>query len=151
MPFLRCATGYTKEDKIRSEVIRLELEINGIQDVTFKYEQNWINHIERMDNTRLPKHAFNYETRGRRDRGHTSKRWQWFKVWIGQKTQSMEEDDVDDDIQWMWTYCYKIMHIAHQVWEGTEIFIMCYLMHILEDSLNWYSHNRNEYQEHFLG
>ena len=46
-----------KLDKIRSEVTRKELEISGIQDVRLKYKQNWINHLERMDNTRLPKHA----------------------------------------------------------------------------------------------
>jgi len=26
-----------------------------------KYKQSWINHLERMDNTRLPKYALNYE------------------------------------------------------------------------------------------
>jgi hypothetical protein len=46
----------TRLDKTRSEVIRKELEISGIQDVKSKYKQNWINHLERMDNTRLPKH-----------------------------------------------------------------------------------------------
>jgi hypothetical protein len=71
MRFLRSVTGYTKLDKIGSEVIRKELEISGIQDVRLKYKQNWINHLERMDNTRLPKHALNYKSRGR-------KRWQWF-------------------------------------------------------------------------
>jgi hypothetical protein len=34
--------------------------------VRAKYKQNWINHLERMDNTRLPKHALNYKPRGRR-------------------------------------------------------------------------------------
>jgi len=33
MHFLRSVTGYTRLDKIRSEVIRKELEISGIQDV----------------------------------------------------------------------------------------------------------------------
>jgi hypothetical protein len=37
----------------RSEVIGKELEISGIQDVRAKHKQNWINHLERMDNTRL--------------------------------------------------------------------------------------------------
>jgi hypothetical protein len=37
----------------RSEFIGKELEISGIQDVRSKYKQNWINHLERMDNTRL--------------------------------------------------------------------------------------------------
>jgi len=33
MRFLRSVKGYTRLDKIRSEVIRKELEISGIQDV----------------------------------------------------------------------------------------------------------------------
>ena len=43
--------------EIRSEVIRKELEISGIQDVRLKYKQNWINHLERMENTRLAKNT----------------------------------------------------------------------------------------------
>ena len=73
MRFLRSDTGYTRLDKIRSEVVRKELEISGIQDVRLKYKQNWINHLERMDNTRLPKHALSYKPRGR-DRGRPRKR-----------------------------------------------------------------------------
>jgi len=59
------------------EVIRKELEISGIQEVRLKYKQNWINHLERMDNTRLTKHALNYKPQRRRDRGRPRKRWQW--------------------------------------------------------------------------
>jgi hypothetical protein len=58
-----------KKTKVRSEVIRKELEIEGIKDVRSKYKQNWIDHLERMDNTRLPKHALNCKPRARRDRG----------------------------------------------------------------------------------
>ena len=86
MLFLRSVTGYTRLDKIRSEVIRKELEISGIQDVRLKYKQNWINHLERMDNTRLPKHALNYKPRGRRDRGRPRKRWQCVDAKTGQTT-----------------------------------------------------------------
>jgi len=68
MRFLRSVKGYTRLDKIRSEVITKELEISGIQDVRLKHKQNWINHLERTDNTRLPKHALNYKPRG--TRGH---------------------------------------------------------------------------------
>jgi len=74
MLFLRSVKEYTRLDKIRSEVIRKELEIPGIQDVRSKYKQNWINHLERMDNTRHPKHVLNYKSRGRRDRGRPRKR-----------------------------------------------------------------------------
>jgi hypothetical protein len=38
MRFLRSVTGYTRLDKIRSEVIRRELEISGIEDVRLKYK-----------------------------------------------------------------------------------------------------------------
>jgi len=86
MRFLRSVTGYTRLDKIRSEVIRKELEISGIQDVRLKYRQNWINHLERMDNTRLPKHALNYKPRGRRDSGRPRKRWQCVDPGTGQTT-----------------------------------------------------------------
>ena len=40
MRFLRSVKGYTRLDKIRSEVIRKELEISGIQDVRSKHKQN---------------------------------------------------------------------------------------------------------------
>ena len=39
MRFLRSVKGYTRLDKIRSEVIRRELEIPGIQDVRSKYSK----------------------------------------------------------------------------------------------------------------
>jgi len=86
MRFRRSVTGYTRLDKIRSEVIRKELEISGIQDVRLKYKQNWINYLERMDNTRPPKHALNYKPRGRRDRGRPRKRWQCVDAGTDQKT-----------------------------------------------------------------
>jgi len=60
MRYVRSVTEYTRLDKIRREVIRKELEIYGLQDERLKYKQIWINHLERTDNTRLPKHALNY-------------------------------------------------------------------------------------------
>ena len=74
MRFLRNVTGYTRLDKIRSEVVMKELEISGIQDVRLKNKQNWISHLDRTDNTRLPKQSLNYKPRGRRDRGRPRKR-----------------------------------------------------------------------------
>jgi len=87
MCFLRSVAGYTRLDKIRSEVIRKDLDICGIQEVRLKYRQNWISHLERMDNTTpLPKHALNYKPRGRRDRGRPRKRWQCVDAGTGQTT-----------------------------------------------------------------
>jgi hypothetical protein len=73
MRFLRTVKGYTRLDKIKNEVIRKELEITGIKDMRSKHTQNWINHLERMDNTRRLKHTLNYKPRGRRDRGRPRK------------------------------------------------------------------------------
>ena len=61
MRFLRSVKEYTRLDKIRSEVIREKIKISGIRDVRFKHKQNWINHLERTDDTRLPIHALNYK------------------------------------------------------------------------------------------
>ena len=97
MRFLRSVKGYTRLDKIRNEVIRKELEVSGIQYVKFKHKQNWINHLERMDNTRLPENAVRYKPRGRRDRGRPKKRWQFVDAGRDQKTQSMEKEEDDDD------------------------------------------------------
>jgi hypothetical protein len=77
MRFLRSVKGYTRLDKIRSEVVRKKLEISGIQDVRLKHKQNWINHLERMDSTRVPKHDLSYKT-------SRKKRW-----WTPQETMAM--------------------------------------------------------------
>jgi hypothetical protein len=85
MRFIRRVKGYTRLDKIRSEVIRKELDISGIQNVRSKYKQKWINHLERMDNTRLPRNALTYKPRGR-SRGTPRKRWQRIDTGTGQAT-----------------------------------------------------------------
>ena len=77
---------HSRRTKIRIEVIRKELKIPGIQDVRFKYKQNWSNHLERMDITRFPKHVLKYKPRGRRDRGRPRKRWQRVDGGTGQAT-----------------------------------------------------------------
>jgi len=86
MHFLRSVKGYTRLDKI-SAVIRKEIEISGIQDVRSKHKQNWINHLESMDNTRLPKYALNYKPRGRRDHGCPRKQWQ--RISAGKRSNNL--------------------------------------------------------------
>jgi hypothetical protein len=86
MRFLRSVKGYTRLDKIISEIIGKELEISGVQEVSIKQKQNWINHLERMDKNRFPKHALNYQPRGRSDRRRPRKRWQRIDAGKGQTT-----------------------------------------------------------------
>jgi hypothetical protein len=40
MRFLRSVKEYTRLDKIRNEIIRKELEIEGTEDMRSKYKQN---------------------------------------------------------------------------------------------------------------
>jgi len=69
-------------------MMMIELEISGIQDVRHKYKQNWINHLERTDNTRLPKHALNCKPRGGRDRGRLRNPWPCVDAGTGQTNYS---------------------------------------------------------------
>jgi hypothetical protein len=86
MRFVRNVKGYTRPDKIRSEIIVKEVEIYGIQEVSTTDKQNWINHLAKMDNTTLPKHALIYQPRGTRDRGRPGKRWPRVDARTGQTT-----------------------------------------------------------------
>ena len=47
-----------------------------IDSVRNKYKQNWIDHLERMEDSRLPKYALYYKPLGKRDRGRPRGRWQ---------------------------------------------------------------------------
>jgi hypothetical protein len=80
------ATPCHRIDCHHHEDIRQELEISGIKDVRLKIKRNWINHLERMDNTRLPTYALTYKPRGRRDSGRPRKRRQRVDVGTGQTT-----------------------------------------------------------------
>jgi len=60
--------------------------MHGPRNVKFVSRSLSDNHLEIMDNTKLPKHALNYKPRGRRDRGRPRKRWQCVDVGTVQTT-----------------------------------------------------------------
>ena len=53
--FLRSIAGYTLWDKKRSSDIREQLGIFNINDKLTQYKINWREHIQRMNDNRLPK------------------------------------------------------------------------------------------------
>ena len=110
MRFLRSVKGYTRLGKIRSEVIRKELKTSGIQDVKSKYKQNWINHLERMDNTRLPKHALNYKPRGE------MRSWTPQEKMATRRCRNSSNDLIHGGIWWWWFFNEKYV-----VWGGSAI------------------------------
>ena len=55
MRFLRPMAGYTLWCKKRNSDIREQLGIFNINDKITQYKINWREHIQRMDDNRLPK------------------------------------------------------------------------------------------------
>jgi hypothetical protein len=75
MNFLRKTKGCTKLDHITNEIIRTELNIYPVNDTIEHYHNNWLQHINRMQDTRLPKRALQYRRSGKTYLGRPKKRW----------------------------------------------------------------------------
>jgi hypothetical protein len=73
--FLRRTAGYTKLDKeINTDVLR-ELKINSVLEHTDQYRNNWKQHVQRMDRSRIPRQMMTYRPKGKRSLGRPLKRW----------------------------------------------------------------------------
>jgi hypothetical protein len=75
MNFLRKTKGCTKLDHIINEMIRTELDIHPVNDTVEQYRKNWFQHMNRMQDTRLPKRALQCRPSGKKDIGRPKKRW----------------------------------------------------------------------------
>ena len=72
---MRHLLGITKLDKEKNQRIR---EKTGAQNIVKELKQNqkkWLQHVQRMDKSRLPKQALQCKPQGRRDVGRPRKRW----------------------------------------------------------------------------
>ena len=75
MRFLRTTAGYTLRDKKKSSDIREHL---GIFNINYKFTQYKINrkeHVQKIDDNRLPK-KLNCKPEGRRNIGRPQTRWE---------------------------------------------------------------------------
>jgi hypothetical protein len=75
MRFLRSVAGYRLIDHRRNEDVREELQIVDINSRIKDYEIKWLQHLERMEQNRIPKLLLNYKPRGRSDQGRPRRRW----------------------------------------------------------------------------
>lgn len=75
MKFLRQVKGCTRRDRIRNDAIREELSIYNMNVKLKEYRGKWKEHLQRMDDSRLPKKIFAYEPKGKRSLGRPRKRW----------------------------------------------------------------------------
>lgn len=76
MKFMRRTAGYTKWDRRRNEEILHELQITPVLDYIHQYQNQWLQHLNRMSRDRIPKAVFRYTPVGKRSLGRPMKRWQ---------------------------------------------------------------------------
>jgi hypothetical protein len=75
MNVLRPLLGTTKLDKEKNQCIREKTGAQNIVKEIKRYQKKWLQHIQRMDTTRIPKQAAQYRPKGRRNIGRPRNRW----------------------------------------------------------------------------
>jgi hypothetical protein len=75
MKFMRKTAGFTLWDHKRNERILKNLKVEPIPKFIQNYRGNWMEHIERMDSSRIPNNLLNYRPHGKRSLGRPLKRW----------------------------------------------------------------------------
>ncbi|KAJ4425946.1 hypothetical protein ANN_27572 [Periplaneta americana] len=66
MKFMIITAGYTKLDKNKTVDILQDLQISSVMDHITTYRNNWQQHLQRMDRSRIPHQILNYHPRGKR-------------------------------------------------------------------------------------
>jgi len=75
MKLLRPLAGYTLYDHNTKDYIRRELQITGILDNIDEYRRNWLLHLQKTPQNRIPLKSYHYRPQGRRTIGRPKKRW----------------------------------------------------------------------------
>jgi len=75
MKYMRITAGYTWTEYKTSAQIAKELKITPILDRLLEYKRNWIQHVNRMSQNRLPRVMKHYSPMGRRNHGRPLKRY----------------------------------------------------------------------------
>ena len=75
MKLLRPLAVYTLYDHKTNDYIRRELRITGILDKIDEYRRNWLSHLQRMPQNRIPFKSYHYRPQGRRTIGRPKKLW----------------------------------------------------------------------------
>ncbi|KAJ4427350.1 hypothetical protein ANN_24970 [Periplaneta americana] len=70
----RRTAGYTLLDRKRNEEILEQLEVESVEEKISRYKFNWLDHVRRMENSRIPKIMMQYKSRGHRRPGRSLRR-----------------------------------------------------------------------------
>jgi hypothetical protein len=74
MKFSRRTAGYTLFDHKRNGEILEQLKAEPVDEKLRRYKSNWLQHVTRMNNNRIPKIMLNYRPNGRKRLGGPLKR-----------------------------------------------------------------------------
>ena len=66
MELLRPLVGYTLYNHKTNDYIRRELRITGILEKIDEYRRNWLLHLQRMPQDRIPLKSYRYRPQGRK-------------------------------------------------------------------------------------
>ena len=89
----------TLYDHKTNDCIRHELRITGILDKIDEYRWNWLSHLQRMPQNRIPLKSYHYRPQGRRAVGRPNKRWrEQLELWRWNGSKGPILDVYDDDL-----------------------------------------------------
>jgi hypothetical protein len=75
MKLLRPLAGHTVTDHKTNDSIRRELQTECIRYKIDEYRRNWLIHLQRMPQHRIPLKSYHYSPQGKRTVGGPKKRW----------------------------------------------------------------------------
>ena len=63
------------DEHIRNEDIRVNLEVNSVEEAARVSRLRWLGHVQRMQSDRLPRRIMSEEVKGKRGRGRPWRRF----------------------------------------------------------------------------
>jgi hypothetical protein len=72
---LRPLAGYALYDHKTNDSIRRELQTDYILDKIDEYRRNWLLHLQKMPQNRIPLKSYHYCPQGKRTTGRPKKLW----------------------------------------------------------------------------
>jgi hypothetical protein len=75
MKLLRPLAGHTVIDHTTNDSIHRKLQTEFILDKRDEYRRNWLLHLQRMPQHRIPLKSYHYTPQGKRTVGRPKKRW----------------------------------------------------------------------------
>jgi hypothetical protein len=97
MKLLRTLAGHTLNDHKTNDSIRHKLQTECILDRIDVYRRNWLLHLQRTPQNRIPSTSYHYSPQGKRMVGRPKKRREQLSVWRRNGPNGPTLDVYDDD------------------------------------------------------